>query len=110
LDHIRVLSFWIKRGYDSKKAEKRFLKAIHPSVCPSATHPSVRPPSIRPSVSAFYPNPEKMLDVRKNFRRKKKVRREKKFQTREKIRRAKKFQTREKKLDARKNFRREKKC
>jgi hypothetical protein len=24
LDHIRVLSFWIKRGYDSKKAEKVF--------------------------------------------------------------------------------------
>jgi hypothetical protein len=40
--------FWIKRGYDSKKAEKRFLKVIRPSV---------RPPSIRPSVSAFYPNP-----------------------------------------------------
>jgi hypothetical protein len=56
-DHIRVLSFWIKRGYDSKKAEKRFLKAIRPSVRPSATHPSVRPPSIRPSVSVFYPNP-----------------------------------------------------
>jgi hypothetical protein len=28
LDHIRVLSFWIKRGYDSKKAEKRFLDNI----------------------------------------------------------------------------------
>ena len=28
LDHIRVLSFWIKRGYDSKKAEKRFLDHI----------------------------------------------------------------------------------
>jgi hypothetical protein len=97
LDHIRVLSFWIKRGYDSKKAEKRFLKAIHPSVCPSATHPSVRPPSVRPSVSAFYPDPEKMIDARKNFRR------ERKFQTREKISDAKEM------LDARKNFRREKK-
>jgi hypothetical protein len=86
LDHVRVLSFWIKRGYDSKKAEKRFLKAIHPSV----RHSSVRPYAIDPSVSAFYPNPEKMLDARKN------------------VGRAKKFQTREKKLDARKNFRREK--
>jgi hypothetical protein len=28
LDHIRVLSFWIKRGYDSEKAEKRFLDHI----------------------------------------------------------------------------------
>jgi hypothetical protein len=28
LEHIRVLSFWIKRGYDSKKAEKRFLEHI----------------------------------------------------------------------------------
>jgi hypothetical protein len=28
LDHIRDLSFWIKRGYDSKKAEKRFLDHI----------------------------------------------------------------------------------
>jgi hypothetical protein len=32
LDHIRVLSFWIKRGYDLKKDEKRFLiiSAFHP--------------------------------------------------------------------------------
>ena len=28
LDHIRVLSFWIKRGYDLKRAEKRFLDHI----------------------------------------------------------------------------------
>jgi hypothetical protein len=28
LDHIRVLSFWIKRGYDLKTAEKRFLDHI----------------------------------------------------------------------------------
>jgi hypothetical protein len=28
LDHIRVLSFRIKRGYDLKKAEKRFLNHI----------------------------------------------------------------------------------
>jgi hypothetical protein len=28
LDHIRVLSFWKKRGYDSKKTEKRFLDHI----------------------------------------------------------------------------------
>jgi hypothetical protein len=100
LDHIRV------RGYDSKKAEKRFLKAIHPSVCPSATHPSVRPPSIRPSVSAFYPNPEKMLDARKNFRREKKFQtREKKLDARKNFRREKKFQTREKMLDAGKKSR-----
>jgi hypothetical protein len=113
LDHIRVLSFWIKRGYDSKKAEKVFWKPsmIHPSVCPSATHPSVRPSSIRQSVSAFYPNPEKMLDARKNFRREKKFqKREKMLDARKNVRREKKFQTREKMLDARKNFRREKKC
>jgi hypothetical protein len=70
------------------------------------SHPSVRPPSIRLSVSAFYPNPEKMLDARKNFRREKKGRREKKFQMREKMLNArKKFQTREKILDARKKSR-----
>jgi hypothetical protein len=111
------------------------LKNVFESL-PSVRHSSVRPPSIRPSVSAFYPNPEKMLYARKNFRREKKfqrrekmldarknVRREKKFQTREKmldarekisdarknVRREKKFQTREKISDARKNFRREKK-
>jgi hypothetical protein len=28
LDHIRVLSFWIKRGYDLKRAEKRSFDHI----------------------------------------------------------------------------------
>jgi hypothetical protein len=49
LDHIRVLSKRIKRGYDSKKAEKHFLEAIRPSVRPPLIRPSVRPPLIRPS-------------------------------------------------------------
>jgi hypothetical protein len=48
LDHIRVLSFWIKRGYDLNGAEKRFLKAIRPSVRPPLIRPSVRHPSVRP--------------------------------------------------------------
>ena len=79
--HIRVLSFWIKRGYDLEWLEKRFLYHIrvlsfwikrgydlentfhknswYPSVRPSATHPSVRPsvrpPLIRPSPSVRPP-------------------------------------------------------
>jgi hypothetical protein len=50
LDHIRVLSFWIKRGYDSKKAEKHFLEDIRPSVRPPliVRYASVRHPSVRP--------------------------------------------------------------
>jgi hypothetical protein len=40
--------------YDSKKAEKRFLKAIRPPVRPSVTHPSVRP-SVRHQSVRPYP-------------------------------------------------------
>jgi hypothetical protein len=56
LDHIRVLSFLIKRGYDSKKAEKRFLDHIRVlSFWINADMTQKRLKNVFWTISVFYP-------------------------------------------------------